>query len=164
MTPVPVVVIGQGNDYRGDDGAGPEVIRRLKNLLPDYDNQVALIAGPLDMADIIERWQDTALTIFVDAVSSQNPPGKIHVFHPLVSPIPEEFGIQLTTHDAPPFTRALELGQALNRLPRQLVVYCIEIRDMTHKIGLTAEVDQAVDRIVDTISETIRQFLSGINQ
>ncbi|MBN2227597.1 MAG: hydrogenase maturation protease [candidate division Zixibacteria bacterium] len=164
MPAAPVVIIGQGNEFRGDDGAGPEVIRRLKTRGVDRDNRVAVITGPLDVVGIINEWQNTALTIFIDAVLAQGPPGKIHTFHPLISPIPEAMGTLLSTHDTPPFTKALELGQAIDRLPHELVVYCIEGQNLTHKIGLTAEVDQAVDRIVDMISETIRQFLSGTSQ
>jgi hydrogenase maturation protease len=31
---VPVVVIGVGNEFRRDDGAGPAVVERLRGLVP----------------------------------------------------------------------------------------------------------------------------------
>jgi hydrogenase maturation protease len=160
MTPAPIVVIGQGNDYRGDDGAGPEVIRKLKEGDIGIDDRVTFIAGPIDIADIIDRWQNTALTIFVDAVFSKGTPGQIHIFHPLVSPLPEEWTAPVSTHDAPPFTQALELGRTLKRLPRELIVYGIEGQDYTHKTELTPTVNRAVMRVVDLISEKIIMFLS----
>lgn len=160
MTPAPIVVIGQGNDYRGDDGAGPEVIRKLKEGDIGIDDRVTFIAGPIDIADIIDRWQNTALTIFVDAVFSQGTPGQIHVFQPLVSPLLEEWTAPVSTHDAPPFTQALELGRTLKRLPRQLIVYGIEGQDCTHRTELTPAVNRAVMRVVNLISEKIKLFLS----
>ncbi len=159
-SPVSVVIIGQGNEFRGDDGAGPEVIRRLKAIKFKSRARVKLFSGPVDIARIIEFWDGAKLAIFIDAAISDNPPGTIHIFSPLTSPIPEELQIQSTTHDAPSVTQAVELGRALGRLPKELIVYAIDGREFSSKAGIIAEVEKAVGLVVENISQKLHHFLS----
>ncbi len=158
--PASVIIIGQGNEFRGDDGVGPEVIRRLKALQLKTKARVKLIPGPLDIAKIIELWDGAKLAIFIDAAISEYPPGTIHSFSPLVTPMPEELQIQSTTHDTPAVTKAVELGRALGRLPKELIVYCIEGRDFSPKTEMTPEVKKAVGAVIENIKKSLHIFLS----
>ena len=74
MTAAPVVIC-LGNDLRGDDGAGLEVARLLRPLLPAH---VALLESDGDPAEIVDAWAGAPLAVVVDAVVSGAPPGTVH--------------------------------------------------------------------------------------
>ena len=47
------VVIGVGNEFRRDDGAGPAVVARLRAHVPD---DVCLLVSDGEPAGLIEAW------------------------------------------------------------------------------------------------------------
>lgn len=70
-----VVVVGCGNLLRGDDGAGPECVRRLaKGGLPA--GVVAIDAGTSG-ADVVLNMRGANRVILVDACQSGRPPGTL---------------------------------------------------------------------------------------
>ncbi|MGZ4244637.1 MAG: hydrogenase maturation protease, partial [Solirubrobacteraceae bacterium] len=66
--PADVVVIGVGNELRGDDGAGPLVMRRLR----DAGLEVAVCHGGTELLDL---WHGASAAILVDAVATGAPAG-----------------------------------------------------------------------------------------
>ena len=74
----PVVVIGVGNEFRRDDGAGPAVVGRLRDLVPPG---VELVITDGEPTRLVEAWTGAALAVVVDAVRAQPPqPGRVHRF------------------------------------------------------------------------------------
>src|SRR5450755_994427 len=61
------VVIGVGNEFRGDDAAGLLVARRLRELVL---TQAVVLECEADPAGLIEAWVSTAMAIVVDTVVS----------------------------------------------------------------------------------------------
>jgi Ni,Fe-hydrogenase maturation factor len=77
-------VIGVGNQFRHDDGAGPAVIERLRGQLP---GEVELVVTDGDAVRLIEAWSGASLAVVVDAVRADPPvPGRLHRF--IVGPDP----------------------------------------------------------------------------
>jgi len=73
----PVVVIGVGNEFRRDDGAGPAVIGRLRDLVP---SGVGLVVTDGEPTRLIEAWSEAALAVVVDAVRAEpSHPGQVHL-------------------------------------------------------------------------------------
>ena len=73
-----VVVIGVGNEFRRDDGAGPAVVAGLRDLAPP---SVRLVVTDGEPTRLIEAWAGAALAVVVDAVRAQpSRPGKVHRF------------------------------------------------------------------------------------
>ena len=60
------VVIAIGNEFRRDDGAGPAVLRQLRDLVP---SGVDLVLSDGEPARLVEAWTGAALAIVVDAVA-----------------------------------------------------------------------------------------------
>jgi hydrogenase maturation protease len=74
----PAVVIGVGNEFRRDDGAGPAVVARLRDLAPPGVELVTMDGEP---TRLIEAWTGAALAVVVDAVRAEPPqPGTVHRF------------------------------------------------------------------------------------
>ena len=72
------MVIGVGNEFRRDDGAGPAVVARLRDLAPPG---VRLVITDGEPTRLIEAWAGAALAVVVDAVRAAPPrPGTVHRF------------------------------------------------------------------------------------
>ncbi len=145
------LIIGIGNEYRGDDAAGLIVARRLKERLAD---SVAILEQSGDGAALMEAWRGAERVIIVDAVMSGAAPGTIRRFDASAQPVPTS-PFRCSTH-AFGVAEAIELARALARLPRSLVVYGIEGKNFAAGAGLSAEVEKAA-------SEVARRLLTEVN-
>jgi len=137
------LVIGVGNDYRGDDGAGLAVIRRIRDNPPAG---TATREGTGDGAGLIDAWEAFDEVIIIDAASSGEPPGTVFRFDACEDPIPEGTLRGCSTH-AMGIGAVIELARTLDRLPPRLTVYAIEGRDFTIGAPMSPEVLKAVDEV-----------------
>jgi hydrogenase maturation protease len=146
MSP-PILVIGIGNEYRSDDGAGLVVARglRAKNL-----PGMLIIESSGDGAALMEAWKAAASVILIDAAASGKAPGTIHRFDALTQPMPTGFSFH-STH-AFGVAEAIGLAQALQQLPSRLMVYAIEGKNFTAGVGLSPRVAKAVQKVIAQIS------------
>ena len=108
----PVVVIGVGNEFRRDDGAGPAVVERLRDLVP---SGVGLVITDGKPTRLIEAWTGAALAVVVDAVRAQPPhPGRVHRF--VVDRPGTDAGRTASSHGFG-LDEAIALALALDRMP-----------------------------------------------
>lgn len=138
MTPehFKVAVIGVGNDYRTDDGAGPAVVECLRGRTPEF---VTLSIADGEPTGLIEAWTGQDLAIVVDAIRCDPcRPGRIH----RTDTLPRS-AAAASTHGLG-IPDAVRLGEALDRRPRRLVVYAVEIADCGYGHHLSPAVSTAV--------------------
>ena len=145
------VVVGVGNPYRGDDGAGLAVAERLRGRLPEG---VELAECADEPTRLLDAWDGADAALVVDAISSGGEPGTVHRFDASAEPIPARV-FRSSTH-AFGIAEAIELSRALGTLPPRIVVYGIEGAAFTAGEGLTEPVEAAVGRAVDAVLEDIR--------
>lgn len=138
-----LALIGIGNRFRRDDGAGLEVARRLRLAHPPG---VRVLEQEGDPAGLIESWGEASEALVVDAVSSGAEPGTVHRFEAGDGPLPAEV-FRASTH-AMGIADAVELARELDRLPGRLVVYGIEGDSFEAGEGLTSAVSEAVATLV----------------
>jgi hydrogenase maturation protease len=139
------VVLGIGNSWRADEGAGPAVAERLR-WLEVYGVGVHVL--DVEPARIVEAWDGADEAVVVDAAFSTDEPGTI-----------QEVAVDA---DAPPrrspsfgLASAYELGRALGRLPRRLVVFTIAAEDMSQGTGLSPPVADAVNELAHRIAHRL---------
>ncbi len=141
------VVIGVGNPWRGDDGAGLEVARRLAAHAPDGVRIVQRGGG--DQLGLLDAWADAERAIVIDAASSGAPAGAVHRFDATAAPLPAPF-LASNSHTFG-VAEAVELARVLGRLPRSLQIYAIEGESFAAGRGLTPGVQRAVQGVVDEL-------------
>ncbi len=153
MTAAPpnIVIIGVGNEYRSDDGAGIAVARRLRALSPP---EVKIVEESGEGAALIQAWQGAAWVIVVDAVCSGATPGTIHRFDARTAPVPTGF-FRYSTH-AFSVAEAVELARSLDQLPPRLIVYGIDGENFAAGVGLTSAVGQAVEAVSGRVASEVR--------
>lgn len=133
-------VIGIGAEDRGDDAAGIEVARGLRNV-----DTVTCLGGSLDVIDLWEGWSDV---VIVDAMKSGAEPGTVRRFDGLGDRLPTSSFV--TTH-ALATSEAIELARVLDRLPPKLTVLGIEVGCVDLGAPMSIEVVDAVARVVAEI-------------
>ena len=145
------LVIGVGNAYRSDDGAGIVAVRKLTaQRLPGV--QVMEMNG--EGTSLVEAWKDAPSVLFVDAVSSGAVPGTIHRFEAQAGPLPK--GLEHRSSHSFGVAEAVEVARALGRLPPRLVIYGIEGSIFNPGQGLSPEVERAVGEVVGRLVSEIK--------
>jgi hydrogenase maturation protease len=150
-----VLVAGVGNVFRGDDGFGVEVARRLcaERLPPGVEVEDFGVRG-LHLA--YRLLDPVRLVLVVDLVSRGGPPGTLYVIEPLVDP-----GIEATPAEA----HGLNLPGVLaavavlgGTLPPVRVVGC-EPSELGERMGLSAPVGAAIGPAVRIVLEMVESAL-----
>jgi hydrogenase maturation protease len=146
----PTVVIGIGNEFRRDDGAGPAVIGQLRGRVPAG---VQLVVTDGEPTRLIDAWTGSALAVVVDAVRARPPhPGQIHRF--AIDRPGTGAGRAASSHGFG-LDDAIALAMALDRMPGRLIVHAIEAADLTQGTGLTPPVAAAAGIVARAILDDL---------
>ena len=134
-----LIVIGIGNPFRGDDGAGLAVARALGD-----DPRVLVHEG--EPIDLLDRWEGAGEVIVVDAARSGAAPGTVHRLDGLTEPVAaggstHAFGLDQT----------LALARALGRAPARVEVIGIEGERFGAGDGLSPPVAAAVEAVASEL-------------
>jgi hydrogenase maturation protease len=140
------VVIGVGNEFRRDDGAGPAVVARLHGQVPEGTELVVSDGEP---ARMIEAWEGMPLAVVVDAVRADPAePGRLHR---LVMDQAAAGPPQAVSSHGLGLEDAIGLALALDRMPGRLVVHAVEAADLTQGTGLTPAVAAVIDALAGAV-------------
>jgi hydrogenase maturation protease len=147
----PVLVIGVGNRLRGDDSASGEVVRRLR----EWGTQTGIDAREelCEPSDLLQAWQGRDAVVLIDTMCSGDPPGTIRRFEVSDEPLPARLRGSLSTHGFG-LHEAIELGRALQRLPRRVIVFAVEGRHF--EAGATAS-DEVAAAVAPLASAVLRE-------
>lgn len=152
-----VLVIGAGNEWRGDDAAGVVVARRLgRRPVPNVD----VIEAPGDSGGLIDAWRGHQALILIDAMRSSSPPGAVHRLDVSAEGVPARFGLH-STHAAG-VAEAIEIARALRRLPSKAVVYGIEGARYEAGAALSPAVEAAVPEVIEAVKREARAITEAL--
>jgi hydrogenase maturation protease len=140
-------VFACGNAHRGDDGAGPAVAERLGQL----GIEVGMAGG--DPLTLLDYWNPTDKVILIDATVTGAPVGTIRVWDSLPAYIP---GSTTASSHGFDLRKAIELAQALGRLPARLRMYGIEAGRFDAGAPICSRVEEAIEAVVDRIAADIQ--------
>lgn len=138
---VDAVVVGLGNRYRRDDGVGIVAAGELDRLaLPG----VRVVTDIVEPMGLLEAWSGARLAVVIDGAASTPPaPGRVRrcgLSDVTTVDRLSSHGIDLVGTHA--------LGDALGRVPGELVLLTVEVADTGHGAGLTPLVERAVPEVV----------------
>lgn len=146
-----LALIGVGNRFRRDDGAGLEVASRVRATRPPG---CRIIEEEGEPGSLMQDWELVKEALVVDAVSTGAEPGTLHRFDATAEPLPVEL-FRSSTH-ALGIADAVELARELERLPPRLAVYGIEGESFETGEGLTPAVEATVDSLVAELCAELR--------
>jgi hydrogenase maturation protease len=147
------VAIGVGSEFRRDDGVGPAVARALA------DAGVHAEISDGDPVRLMEAWDGAEVVVLVDAVRCiPTVPGRWHrTTLPRAVPAASSHGFGVP--------EAVELAEALDRRPEHLVIYAVEVDDVSFGTGLTPAVAAVVKELTAAVlAELSAEIPSPANQ
>ena len=144
------IVVGVGEPLRRDDGCGPRVVRALRGRVgPD----VELVERVADLTALVDLWDRADLAVVIDAMRSGSAVGSVRRLEgEELATVPGE---RTTSSHGLSVRDAYELGRALGRVPRRLVLYLIEAGELGHGERLSPAVDAAVGRAAVAVVEEL---------
>ncbi len=141
-----IVIIGVGNEYRGDDAIGLIAARRLRERLGSQAD-IRELSG--EGAAVIDAMQNANNAIIIDAAESGADPGTVFRYDATSERIPTGH-FHYSTH-AFSVAEAVETARALGQLPKMVIVYGIEGKSFDYGENLSPGLDDAVEVVVDRI-------------
>lgn len=153
-----VLVLGCGNLLAGDDGVGPEVVRRLTEagLPPDVK---AVDGGTLGL-DLLPLLDGQDLLVLVDAVDATrlrpqaSPPAAGTVSLWEGAAVARAFAVPLSVHEV---AVADLLGAAMlaGRLPAEVALVGVQPHTLEPGVGLSPDVNAAVPAAMALVGEVV---------
>ena len=155
-----ILVAGIGNIFLGDDGFGPEVIRRVASRLAgprvrltDYG-----ISGMHLAYDLLDGWQALVL---VDALPNRGSPGRLHVFEADHRTLTAAAGLDAHAMDPAAVFASLN---ALGGSPPYTVVIGCEVDSVEEGIGLSERVEAAVPQALQAIEDVVARLSEPVRE
>lgn len=154
------LIIGIGNDFRGDDDAGLLAARALTaRHLPG----VTVIERSGDGAALMQAWDGATAVILIDAVQAGGQPGTIYRIDASRETVPVD-AFSASSHLLG-VGAAVEMARALGELPPRLIVYGIEGSSFEMGAALSpavaANLPALVERVVQEIANGTNDRLSS---
>ncbi|MGA7991440.1 MAG: hydrogenase maturation protease [Thermoanaerobaculia bacterium] len=140
----PLVVIGVGSNFRGDDAAGLLAARRLGT-----SPGIRAVEHTRDGLSLMENWRAADRVVVVDALRSGREPGTVFRFEATEGPVPGDAG-WVSSH-SPGVAEGIETARALGRLPASLTVFGIEAQHVGPGDRVTPAVVAAVEEVARAI-------------
>ena len=154
------LIAGIGNIFLGDDGFGPEVIRRVR-AHPLPPGITAIDYGIRGLHLSYDLLQPLELLIIVDALMRPGqPPGTLFALEPDLASLP---GGDQSPHgmDLPAiFAQARALGAAM---PPVRIVGCVP-KSVEERMALSPEVDAVVDDAVTLVLELLDREIKPVGK
>lgn len=147
------IVIGVGNEFAGDDGAGIEVARRLKAEAPPW---VEIVEHDGEPARLMELWTGREVAWVVDAVRAGSAPGTVHRLEVGAEPVPDQPRRDSTHHLG--LGEAIELSRAMGRLPESLFLIGIEGAHFEAGVGLSHDVRGTVAAVAMELARELAEI------
>jgi hydrogenase maturation protease len=145
------LVIGVGNDYRGDDGVGLAAARLIRRLAP---MTVTVQEGVSDGYSLVDSFNGFEEVFVIDCTVSNAEPGTICSYDATNGSIPSELFRSYSTHSIG-IEKAVELAKKLGHLPKHLTVYGIEGYNFEAGVGLSPRVEAAVEKLAAMVLEKL---------
>jgi hydrogenase maturation protease len=156
-----ILVAGIGNAWLKDDGFGSEVVKRLEaRELPEDAAVFDFGTGGLDLAYEVMRGYDAL--VLIDVSRQGGEPGTLYVMEALKDEV--EAGIEdgqvINPHAMDPQT-VLRFLKTLGAWPGKVVIVACEPAQVEEMgMGLSEEVESAVDAAVGVVIDTIEELRS----
>ena len=154
-----ILVAGIGNAWLKDDGFGSAVVKRLEALeLREGAAVFDFGTGGLDLAYEVMRGYDAL--VLIDVSRQGGEPGTLYVMEALEQDVEAgiEDGQTINPHAMDPQT-VLRFVKTLGAWPGKVVVVACEPAEVEEMgLGLSAEVERAVDRAVGLVIDTIEEL------
>ena len=147
-------IIGIGNLFRGDDAVGLLAVRRLRERL---DSPVEVLEAEGDGLALLDLMEGADLVILIDAVKSGGHPGATIRLD--LSKESRWGSLAPCSTHAVGIAEAIDLARTLGRLPKQVILYGVQIDSLEPGAPLSESVRSGLDIVVAQVLKEIERTL-----
>ena len=148
-----VLVIGVGNDFRGDDALGAHVARELQSLNMEG---VSVLEMDGEGSTLIDAWQGHDRVILVDAFCSGVTAGLLREFDVSIAEIPEH-SCHSSSH-AFGLAEAIGVARRIGMLPKRMFVFGLEGENFGFGRRLSRTIREHTPELLEAIILRIREL------
>lgn len=142
----PILILGIGNILLRDEGIGPHVIDKLKEIkLPD---NVELLDGGTGGADLLDFICDRQKLIVVDAIQTDIEPGCI--MRLTADDLTTDSRQNISLHEFG-LLETLTMAKQLDCDPKEVIIIGVKPKDITSGVEISDEVSSVVPKIMESI-------------
>lgn len=145
-----ILIIGIGNEFRGDDAAGLIVAEKIRDKKND---NIVVRFCTRDGSALLMLWEGYDNVVLIDAVSSGAPTGTIHEIDLNATDLKEE-SFRTSGHSFSIF-ETVKLAGYVDKVPSVLKLYGIEGVAFAMGDEMSEDVTKNVDVLVERIYEYI---------
>lgn len=149
-----VRVIGLGNEWSGDDAVGLIAAQKLREKkIPGIEVRIT------DVPDweMFEQLEADDVLIFIDACEAGGEAGAIYRLH---SDEIKQRGVRHCSSHGLGLSHWLSMAEVLGKKTGRVLIYAIEITDLTMGSGLSKEVENAIPKVLVMIENQIGELVT----
>jgi len=140
-----VLVLGLGNILLSDEGVGVKVVEELQRGY-DFSDPIEIIDGGTMGMELLPYFDERSHILIIDAVKTDNKPGTIV----RIDDPPAFFSTKISPHQIG-LADVLGAAAITDNLPRNLVLFGIEPKEISTGLDLSSEIAQNLSRLVDMV-------------
>ena len=143
-----IVILGIGNEIKGDDALGPNIVWKLNELFEKNDNVIVFDGGtvPENYTGLIRKEKPTHI-ILVDAVEMKKDPGYIRVVQK-----EEIANYNISTH-AMPVSFLIKFMETT--IGAEIILVGVQPKSMELADEISKEVEKSIEIVVNTLVEVL---------
>ena len=154
-----IVVIGIGQELRGDDAVGPEIVRGWKSQHPQSAEHVRVEISPLPGLELLDLFEGADTVILVDAVQSGDKPGTVHIVG-MDQLISFEAGSGSVHGFGVAETLALGRQADPESIPETVIVIGVEALQMDLGAPISPEIQASIPVAISELERLIRKYFT----
>ena len=149
-----VLVMGVGSILMTDEGIGIRAVEELDKRYRFPEN-VEILDGGTSGIELLSYISGKDYLIIIDAIKSGNPPGT--VLRVEGEDVPARFRTRISPHQLG-ISDLLAAATLTDEMPKQLVLFGIEPKEIVLGIGLSTEVRANLDRLIQVVVDELKRI------
>ena len=143
-----IVILGIGNEIKGDDALGPNVVLKLNELFKENDNVIVFDGGtvPENYTGLIRKEKPSHI-ILVDAVEMKKDPGYIRVVQK-----DEIANYNISTH-AMPVSFLIKFMETT--IGAEIILVGVQPKSMELAEEISKEVEKSIEIVTNVLFEVL---------
>ncbi|NJD57163.1 MAG: HyaD/HybD family hydrogenase maturation endopeptidase [Nitrospirae bacterium] len=147
-----VLVMGVGSILMTDEGIGIRAIEELQKRYRFPEN-VELLDGGTSGIELLSYISRRDYLVIIDAIKSGNAPGTVLKVEG--EDVPAQFRTRISPHQLG-ISDLLAAAMLTDEMPKRLVLFGIEPKDIVFGIGLSREVREGLAHLLEVVADDLR--------
>jgi hydrogenase maturation protease len=149
-----VLVMGVGSILMTDEGIGIRAVEELQRRYR-FPGNVEILDGGTSGIELLSYISGKDYLIIIDAIKGGSTPGTVLKVEG--EDVPAQFRTRISPHQLG-ISDLLAAAMLTGEMPKQLVLFGIEPRDIVFGIGLSGEVKEGLEHLIEVVVEDLRRI------